>query len=66
MGDSGDYWRGRDEYKRRQRDKMVECLCGSMQFPGECNRCGRKVDDPAARSADGGEKGEGEDGDGED
>ena len=54
MGDSGDYWKGSDEYRRRQRAKMVECICGKDGFPGtHCVRCDRLIPRLA-------EKGEGE------
>ncbi len=46
MGDSGDYWRDRDEYRRKQRAKMTKCLCGRKGFRGDtCFSCERIVGD---------------------
>lgn len=41
MGDAGDYWRDRDAYRRRQKDKMVRCYgCDRLVFPETpCNWC---------------------------
>lgn len=46
MGDSGDYWRDRDEHRKRQERKMVRCeniYCNRLVYPGEtCPTCGEE------------------------